>query len=168
MRQVLYALARCPGVPIVCLKDLPNACAPVRFDCRVRIQPRRNLMTRTVTVVLGFAALIYMAPSFAIAQNAPPTYQADPSVYKVIFEDENFRVIAATWKAGETDKSHSHPVPSVVYAITGCSFRLQGADGKTREVKLKKGAARAVPITASHTATNTGPKTCRAIFVERK
>jgi hypothetical protein len=28
------------------------------------------------------------------AEGSPPTYQADPDVYKVIFEDANFRVIA--------------------------------------------------------------------------
>jgi hypothetical protein len=49
--------------------------------------------------MLGFsAAMIWIAS--AAAQDAPPTYQADPSVYKVIFEDQNFRVIAATWSKG--------------------------------------------------------------------
>jgi hypothetical protein len=34
-----------------------------------------------------------------LAQTAPPTYQADPDVYKIIFEDQNFRVIAEEGRA---------------------------------------------------------------------
>jgi hypothetical protein len=103
-----------------------------------------------------------------MAQNAPPTYQADPSVYKVIFEDANFRVIAATWKAGQADKPHSHPVPSIVYSVNDCTLKLTAADGKTTTLTPKTGAANAVPVTASHTAENTGSGECRAILVERK
>jgi hypothetical protein len=57
--------------------------------------------------------------STAAAQNALPTYQGDPDVYKLIFEDQNFRVIAATWKKGTTDKAHSHPAPlSLTHSTT--------------------------------------------------
>jgi hypothetical protein len=119
-------------------------------------------------IALGTMVLMLLASTVAIAQNAPPTYQADPSVYKVIFEDQNFRVIAATWKAGATDKPHSHPVPSVVYSVTDCAFKLTSADGKTVNLNPKAGTVTAAPITASHTATNTGPTDCQAVFVERK
>jgi len=103
-----------------------------------------------------------------MAQSAPPTYQADPDVYKVIFEDQNFRVIAATWKKGVHDKSHSHPVPSVAYSLTDCMSRIYEPDGKTREVNNKAGAAHAVPIIQSHSAENIGPADCSVVFVERK
>jgi hypothetical protein len=76
-------------------------------------------------------ALASFASSAAFAQNAPPTFQADPNVYKVIFEDQNFRVIAATWVAGATDKPHSHPVPSIAYELTDCTLEITSADGKT-------------------------------------
>jgi hypothetical protein len=58
----------------------------------------------------------------AAAQNAPPTYQGDPDVYKLIFEDQNFRVIAATWKKGITDKAHSHPAPLSLTRSTNALF----------------------------------------------
>jgi len=117
---------------------------------------------------LAAVALAPLASLAAFGQNAPPTYQADPSVYKVIFEDQNFRVIAATWGAGATDKPHSHPVPSIAYALTDCTLELTSADGKTVNINPKAGTAAAVPITASHTAHNTGPAECRTVFVERK
>ncbi len=125
-------------------------------------------MNRCSTLALSTMALLSIASSAAVAQNAPPTYQADPSVYKVIFEDQNFRVIAATWKKGEHDKVHSHPVPSIVYSLTDCVIRLYAADGKTRDVTNKAGTAQAVPITPSHSAENIGPGECRLLFVERK
>jgi hypothetical protein len=102
------------------------------------------------------------------AQNAPPSYQADPGVYKVIFEDQNFRMIRAAWKAGHVDQPHSHPVPSVVYSLNNCSLLLTSADGTTRNVKNKAGTAMAVPFTASHTAKNTGRSACQVLFVEHK
>ena len=122
-------------------------------------------MVRRALLGLG-AAAIWIAS--AAAQNAPPSYEADPTVYKVIFEDQNFRVIAATWKKGATDKPHSHPLPFVVYALDDCTLRVHNPDGTTRELKNKVGGANAGPITSSHTAENPGESDCRAIFVERK
>lgn len=106
--------------------------------------------------------------SAAAGVESPPSYQSDPDTYKVIFEDQNFRVIAATWKKGTTDKPHSHPVPFVIYPLTDCTIRLHNADGSTRELPSKVGTAFAGPIVASHTAENIGSDDCQAIFVERK
>ena len=114
------------------------------------------------------AIVLFGTSSAVVAQNAPPTYEADPAVYKVIFEDQAFRVIAATWKTGVTDKSHSHPVPSVAYAVTDCALKLTSVDGKTVTLNPKAGTSMAVPITASHTAENVGPADCQLVLVERK
>ena len=119
--------------------------------------------------ILGFSIVgLFAAVSATAAQESPPTYQGDPDTYKVIFEDQNFRVIAATWKKGTTDKPHSHPVPFVVYPLTDCTIRLHNADGSTRESPSKAGTVFAGPIAASHTAENISSSDCQAIFVERK
>ena len=112
-------------------------------------------------------ALGLVTATAAFAQNAPPTYQADPDVYKVIFEDANFRVIAATWKKGTRDKEHAHPLPSVGYAVTDCTLKY-APDGKSRDVNSKAGSANAVPTTQSHHAENVGASDCQVVFVERK
>ena len=125
-------------------------------------------MKRSASLVLGTLAVIYGASTAAIAQNAPPSYQADPDVYKIIFEDQNFRVISGTWKKGAHDKPHSHPVPSVIYPLTDCHLKLTAADGKTADANNKAGVALAAPVTPSHSAENVGPADCRVIFVERK
>src|SRR5262245_6798102 len=118
-----------------------------------------------ITAALALGSL---AATVAFAQSAPPTYQGDPDVYKVIFEDQNFRVIVATRKKGVHDKTHGHPVPSVVYNITDCMTKIYAADGKTTDIPGKAGTANAVPVTASHSAENVGPDDCQQIFVERK
>ena len=124
-------------------------------------------MNRNWSFVLGAAAIVATSSTGALAQNAPATYQADPSVYKLIFEDPNFRVILGTWAPGVTDKPHSHPVPSVAYALTDCTLQLTSADGKTVTLHPKVGVVTTVPITASHTAHNIGSTECRTVFVER-
>lgn len=113
-------------------------------------------------------ALIVGTASGAVAQTAEPTYKGDPSVYKVIFEDANFRVIEGTRKKGVHDKVHSHPVPFVVYSVTDCKTKLYAADGKTTEIDSKAGTATALPAIASHSAENTGNADCKQIFFEKK
>jgi len=125
-------------------------------------------MHRRLTTALGATALLYMASSAAMAQNAPPTYQADPSVYKIILENENYRVIEAIRKPGVHVKVHGHPVPSVVIELNDCTGKLYNADGTTKVNNNKAGAVSAVPIIASHSAENIGATVCHEIFVERK
>lgn len=125
-------------------------------------------MNRKWKLVLGSTALAVTSSIGAFAQSSPPTYQADPSVYKVIFEDQNFRVILGTWAPGVTDMPHAHPVPSVAYALSDCALQLTSADGKTVTLHPKVGVVTTVPVTASHTAHNIGSTECRTVFVERK
>ena len=124
-------------------------------------------MRRFRAFIISATALVLTA-SWALAQTAPPSYQGDPDVYKVIFEDQNFRVIAVTRKKGVRDKEHGHPVPSIVYNISDCATKLYAADGKTMEVPGKAGTANAVAPVASHSAENIGPADCQQILVERK
>src|SRR5262245_30667768 len=135
-----------------------------------RCHKRREVtMRRIPTFTLSVAALALTAATYvALAQTAPPTFQGDPDVYKVIFEDQNFRVILATRKKGVHDKAHGHPLPAIVYNITDCQTKLFAADGKTTESTGKAGTASAVPVIATHSAENIGPADCQQVFVERK
>ena len=119
---------------------------------------------------LRATALLYLVSSAAMAQNAPPSYEGDPDVYKVIFEDQNFRVIDAVRKKGVHDKLHSHPVPSIVYHLTDCTSLNYGPDGKptASPSNRKAGTAQTGSITPAHSVENVGPEDCHQIFVERK
>ncbi|MFL6798815.1 MAG: hypothetical protein ACJ8F3_15505 [Xanthobacteraceae bacterium] len=124
-------------------------------------------MKRPIVSVLSVFSFLSAAAS-ALAQNAPPTYQGDPAVYKVIFEDANFRVISIDRKKGVTDKPHSHPVPGIIYNVSDCSTKLHDANGQTRDQISKAGTASATPIISSHTAENIGSADCHQIIVEKK
>jgi hypothetical protein len=117
--------------------------------------------------VLGFGIAIIGIVS-AAAQESAPSFQADPTTYKTIFEDQNFRVIVGTWKKGTTDKPHSHTSPFVIYPLTDCTLRLHNPDGTTRENRSVAGAAFSGTTTSSHSAENVSDSDCRALFVERK
>ncbi len=119
-------------------------------------------------MIISSAIMVGMSSSGAVAQTAEPTYKGDPDVYKVIFEDANFRVIEATRKKGVHDKMHGHPVASVVYNVTDCPTKLYLADGKTVVAGGKAGTVQSVPVIASHSAENTGDAECKQIFVEKK
>ncbi len=103
-----------------------------------------------------------------MAKTSPPSFQGDPDVYKVIFEDANFRVIEAVRKKGVHDKVHGHPAIGVVYNVTDCKTKVYTSDGKSTERDAKAGTATAVPVIASHSAENIGDIDCKQLFVERK
>lgn len=109
-----------------------------------------------------------MSPSMATAQDAAPTYVADPGVYKLILDTEKFRVIRAVWRPGQTDAPHSHPIPNVVYPLTDCTIKLTNADGTTRIVRTRAGHATEGLVTFGHSAQNISHHTCAAVFFERK
>lgn len=126
-------------------------------------------MTSTLfKATLGAAMLVGLASTGVSAQTVEPTYKADPSVYKLIFEDANFRVITIDRKKGTKDKPHSHPVAGIIYNITDCKSKLTTPDGKVRENDAKAGTASATPIVASHQAENIGPADCKQVIVEKK
>ena len=125
------------------------------------------MKSRNISTVAG-AALLVVTLTAAFAQSAEPTYKGDPSVYKLIFEDANFRVIEATRAPGVKDKPHGHPSAAVVYSITDCKTKLTGADGKRRESVTEAGTAQAVPVIPSHTAENIDTTACKQVFVEKK
>ena len=126
------------------------------------------MIFRPLATAFSAAALLACVGAAATAQTAEPSYKGDPSVYKVIFEDANFRVIESNRGPGVKDKPHGHPLPSIVYNVTDCKTKLVGADGKMRESISKAGTANAVPIIKSHTAENEATTTCKQVFVEKK
>jgi hypothetical protein len=119
-------------------------------------------------ILLGTVMVIGMSSSSAVSQTAEPTYKADPSVYKLVFEDANFRVIEATHIKGVHDKAHSHGGQFIVYNLTDCTMKTYAPDGKATERDGKAGTVTALPAIASHSAENTGTADCKQIFVEKK
>jgi hypothetical protein len=115
--------------------------------------------------LVGFVGLCTLAP--VLAQNAPPSYIASPDVYKLVAENDELRVITATWKPGQRDAWHSH-AGGLAYRLTDCKSRFYTPDGKYRDVSGEAGEVRFNSVVASHSFENVGTTECRVLHVERK
>lgn len=111
-------------------------------------------------------ALVTPLPGWA--QEVPRSFVASPEVYKVIAEDEKYRVIAVVWKAGQRDAWHSHGAPVGVYNLTDCTMRIHTPDGKTVDNNSKAGDARIRTQAPSHSLENVGSGDCRLVLFEPK
>lgn len=111
--------------------------------------------------VLAGAALV------GLAEGVPLSFKASPEVYKVLAEDDQVRVVLATWPPGYKDKSHSHP-KAAVYTIKDCHRRIHKADGTTDDKQLKPGSARINPPVPTHQFENIGKTECQQVLVEIK
>lgn len=103
----------------------------------------------------------------ALAQSVPLSFFASPDIYKVIAENDQYRVIQVTWKPGERDQPHAHPM-AAVYFLTDCVLRSHAPDGTTQQAPRKAGFARVQPAVAEHSVENIGPADCQAIMFEPK
>jgi|ERR1043165_1660776 quercetin dioxygenase-like cupin family protein len=82
------------------------------------------------------------------------------------FENSRVRVLEATLKPGEKEKTHSHPA-YVIYVIQGGKTRSHGADGTVTDAEFKTGdVIYREPLT--HWAENIGDTTIRLELVELK
>lgn len=124
-------------------------------------------MTKPVarTLTLGALSLGLIALHPAQAQEVPRSFAASPDIYKVIAQNEQYKVIAVTWKPGQKDVVHSHPA-SAVYYLTDCTLRVHAQDGTFRDAQPKAGSAVVQAPIPGHVLENTGSSDCRLIMFE--
>ncbi len=80
---------------------------------------------------------LFLATSTVAAQDA---VKADPKHYKVIFENDQVRVLQVKYGPGEKSVMHEHP-NSVAVFVKDSNVKFTGPDGKTKEIKEKAGQA---------------------------
>ena len=122
--------------------------------------------------LLGVAASLAimggsLAPLAASAEDAALSYKASPEVYKLLGENEQFRVILQTSKPGQRDAWHSHSALAA-YRLSDCTSRLHLPNGKYTDTSRKRGEVALLPAVASHSFENIGKTNCEAVIVERK
>lgn len=116
-----------------------------------------------------FLGAILVLPCVALAEKAPSAPEASPDVYRIITENDHYRVIEATWQPGQKDELHSHGAVSAMYYLTECMLKIHTPDGKTVDAKPKVGSARIAPAAVdAHYAENVGSSECKVIFFEQK
>jgi quercetin dioxygenase-like cupin family protein len=118
--------------------------------------------------ILGVSLAFAIGAGPVVAEDVAPSYKASPDVYKVIAENEHFRVVIATWKPGQRDKMHSHEGPLVGYRLTDCNLKVYTPDGSAKAREAKKGEALFNPVIAAHSVENVGSSDCQLVIVEKK
>ena len=123
-----------------------------------------RLMGRFLPALAALAALV--AAGAAAAQTVPHSLAASPDIYKVIAENDQYRVIEVTWQPGQRDQPHSHPASAVYYTMD-CTLRGYDAKGsRLGERAVKAGTAIVQAPIAAHMLENVGPTACKLIMFE--
>jgi hypothetical protein len=119
----------------------------------------------------GQAACSISVAALAAAAQAqpavPPSFVASPEVYRVVAENEQYRVVLVTWKPGQRDAPHAHPM-AATYFLTDCVLRSFAPDGSSRDGSPKAGYAAVQPPIAAHQVENIGAAECRLVMFEPK
>jgi len=91
--------------------------------------------------------------------------ESNPSLYKVVFENERVRVLEYHDRPGDRTTPHTHP-DSVMVTLSGFDRRLSVGD-QVREVSLVPGQAAWLPA-QTHAGENIGSSETHVMFIELK
>lgn len=124
-------------------------------------------MAKPLARIPGLTALSlgFLALCSAQAQPLPRSFVASPDIYKVVAQNEQYKVITVTWKPGQRDVVHSHPA-NAVYYLTDCNLRIHAQDGSFRDAQPKAGAAIVQAPIPGHVLENIGSTDCRLVMFE--
>jgi quercetin dioxygenase-like cupin family protein len=121
-------------------------------------------MKRIFLLMLALLVTGFVRGDARIATQDPLVVNS--STIKLRFENSRVRVLEATLKPGDKEKTHSHPA-YVIYVIEGGKTRSHAADGTVSEAEFKTGdVIYRDPLT--HWAENIGNTTIKLELVELK
>ena len=118
-----------------------------------------------ITALLFGLALVCLGTSPAAAQDLD-SVKADAAHHKLVFENDQVRVVRYVIAPGDKTANHSHPNNVNIY-FTDVNGKVTTPDGKTTEVHAKAGTvAWRTPVT--HVVENIGDKPIAGILIEPK
>ncbi|MBI5913871.1 MAG: cupin domain-containing protein [Bacteroidetes bacterium] len=129
------------------------------FGCNTETKdaPPASDAVDSTAVTAAPAAEAAIPDSMDVAKNAP-------NVYKLLADSLGLRLFEIEFEPGETAALHMHP-DNAVYVTEGGTLEVTGADGKKMVYELKPGMGM-IFGPETHSATNTGKTTVKAVFVE--
>lgn len=124
----------------------------------------RGKMKR-IYLVLVLLAIGFVRSDVAVTRGQDPLVVNSKTI-ALKLENSRVRVLEATLKPGDKEKTHSHPA-YVIYVIAGGKVRTHGTDGSVADAEFKTGdVIYREPVT--HWAENIGNTTIRLELVELK
>jgi quercetin dioxygenase-like cupin family protein len=118
----------------------------------------------TLAVMLLVVGLVRSDAAFTRSQDP---LVVNSSTIALKLENSRVRVLEATLKPGDKEKTHSHPA-YVIYVIQGGKYRNHAADGTVREAEFHTGDVIYRDPISQHWAENIGDTTIRLELVELK
>ncbi|GAB4378982.1 MAG: hypothetical protein Kow0042_27930 [Calditrichia bacterium] len=118
---------------------------------------------KKLTIIFILVAFVLLAIQAALGQD--PT-NVDPKHYKVVFENDQVRVLRITYGPGEKSVMHEHP-EAVVIDMTDSQVQFTLPNGKTVSAEGKKGQV-TWDKGGKHLPQNIGDKPMEVILVEMK
>lgn len=118
-------------------------------------------MTFTLKLVL---ALIFVVAAASVSAQDP--VKLSPTMYTVLLENDQVRVLEFRCKAGEKEPMHFHPA-AVAYSVSAGKYRMTTKDGKVTEGDSKPGTTVWVDP-GTHSFECLGPGEQRTIITELK
>ena len=112
-------------------------------------------------ITVLFTVMLFSGNSFA----QDPT-KVDPDHYKVVFENDQVRVLRITYGAGEKSVMHYHP-DAVAVMLTDSKTNFTLPDGEVIETSPKQGET-AWHSAGEHLPQNVGDEPMEVILVEMK
>lgn len=111
-------------------------------------------------------ALLVTLSLFGVTALAQDPVNTSPQFYKVLFENEQVRVLEYHLKPGEKEPMHSHPA-GVVYVLSGGKLKFTFPDGRIEERSATAGETIwREPVT--HAVENVGDTEAHAIAIDLK
>jgi len=122
-------------------------------------------MKRMYILILALVATGFVRTDASVKPTQDPVV-VNSSTIVLRLENSRVRVLEATLKPGDKEKTHSHPA-YVIYVIEGGRVRTHNADGSVVEADFKTGDVIYREAT-THWAENIGKTTIRLELVELK
>ena len=120
-------------------------------------------MKKIVLILALFVVCLYLAPQRVSAQDP---VKVDSKHYKVVFENDQVRVLRITYGPHEKSVMHAHPNAVAVY-MTDQNVKFTTPDGKSQTLPGKTGDAIWTPA-GDHLPENLSDKSMEVLLVELK
>lgn len=124
-------------------------------------------MTNSACFAVGIAVGAMLTAGAGAAKESQDAAKVAPQMYRVIFENNQFRVIDYHLPPGRTEPMHSHPNGVLVYAFSDAKMRATSVEGKSSESVSRAGdVVWRDPVT--HRGENIGTTEAHSLLVEPK
>jgi len=130
---------------------------------------KATLMLVTCGVVAAAAALAQSASNFDRWWKPDlDATTAAPMNHKILFENDEVRVLEVTVAPGAREPLHVHRYPALMYVDSSPHMIEHLQDGTSRDLGVRPSGARWLPIAQGHAMENVGDVPLHAIRVELK